>query len=280
VALAIEQRKGGGRGPRTVVRSAAELEPEWLLELFPDRVEDHIRARFDPQRERVEATAESRYEGLVIDSTALRELPPQAEAVLRDAAFERGPGAFVSEPAALEHLTVRTMFAARFDPTVEVLDEARAFAVLERLCVGHGSFAELRRADLLAHLRAELSAPATAALARLAPTHVTLPGGRRLPVHYERDRTPWVQSRLQDFFGQRHGPSIAGGAEPLVLHLLAPNQRAVQVTTDLEGFWDRHYPSLHRQLARRYPKHDWPEDPLHAKPPAPTRGRPRFRGGS
>jgi ATP-dependent helicase HrpB len=57
----------------------------------------------------------------------------------------------------------------------------------------------------------------------------------------------------------------------LVLHLLAPNQRAVQVTRDLAGFWQRHYPELRRQLMRRYPKHAWPEDPLTAQPPAPKR---------
>jgi ATP-dependent helicase HrpB len=88
-------------------------------------------------------------------------------------------------------------------------------------------------------------------------------------VHYESDRPPWVESRLQDFFGMTTGPTIAG--VPLVLHLLAPNQRAVQVTTDLAGFWSRHYPDLRRTLMRRYPKHAWPEDPATAKPPAPRR---------
>jgi ATP-dependent helicase HrpB len=78
-----------------------------------------------------------------------------------------------------------------------------------------------------------------------------------------------VQSRLQDFFGLRDGPRL--GEQPLVLHLLAPNQRAVQVTTDLAGFWQRHYPELRRQLMRRYPRHAWPEDPLVARPPAPGR---------
>ncbi len=94
---------------------------------------------------------------------------------------------------------------------------------------------------------------------RVAPTRVTLVGRRSVEVHYEADRPPWIASRLQDFFGLSEGPKIGG--EPLVLHLLAPNRRAVQVTTDLAGFWERHYPALRRQLMRRYPKHGWPEDP-------------------
>ena len=117
-------------------------------------------------------------------------------------------------------------------------------------------------------LRALLTPEQLALLERLAPEHVTLAHGRRLEVNYEADRPPWVQSRLQDFFGLRTGPELSG--EPLVLHLLAPNQRAVQVTQDLAGFWQRHYPELRRQLMRRYPRHAWPEDPLSAKPPAPT----------
>jgi ATP-dependent helicase HrpB len=86
------------------------------------------------------------------------------------------------------------------------------------------------------------------------------------------DDPPWVESRLQDFFGAVRGPAVGAGRVPLVLHLLAPNQRAVQVTTDLAGFWERHYPALRRELMRRYPRHAWPEDPTTARPPEP-RGR-------
>ena len=68
------------------------------------------------------------------------------------------------------------------------------------------------------------------------------------------------------------GPRLGDGKVPLVLHLLAPNQRPVQVSTDLKGFWDRHYAGIRKELMRRYPRHGWPEDPRTAEPPAP-RGR-------
>jgi len=89
-----------------------------------------------------------------------------------------------------------------------------------------------------------------------------LPGGRQVRVNYETDRPPWIASRLQDFFGMTETPVIARGAVPLVVHLLAPNHRPVQMTTDLAGFWRRLYPRVRRELARRYPKHAWPEDPF------------------
>ncbi|HTM20371.1 MAG TPA: ATP-dependent helicase C-terminal domain-containing protein, partial [Kofleriaceae bacterium] len=98
---------------------------------------------------------------------------------------------------------------------------------------------------------------------RLAPETIALPGRKRVPVNYEVDRPPWIASRMQDFFGLRDGPTVAGGRVPLVLHLLAPNQRPVQVTTDLAGFWQRHYPQLRKELMRRYPRHPWPEHPEH-----------------
>ena len=94
-------------------------------------------------------------------------------------------------------------------------------------------------------------------------------------VNYQADRPPWIESRLQDFFGLAQGPAVAGGALPLTLQLLAPNLRAVQVTTDLAGFWERHYPALRRELMRRYPRHAWPEDPRHAAPPPPRPPRGR-----
>ena len=124
-------------------------------------------------------------------------------------------------------------------------------------------------------LRRELPAPIAGRLDSLVPQRVQLPGGRRLVVNYESDRPAWVESYLQDFFGSRIGPSIVEGQLPLTLHLLAPNRRAVQVTTDLAGFWERHYPELRKSLGRRYPKHDWPQDPLTAKPPRPRKGRKR-----
>ena len=81
---------------------------------------------------------------------------------------------------------------------------------------------------------------------------------------------------MQDFFGLARAPAVGDGRVPLVLHLLAPNQRPVQVTTDLPGFWIKHYPALRKQLMRRYPRHAWPEDPDAARRRVAV---PRYRRG-
>jgi ATP-dependent helicase HrpB len=90
---------------------------------------------------------------------------------------------------------------------------------------------------------------------------VTLGGGRSVTISYEDGKPPSIASRLQDFFGMNDGPRVGGGRVPLVLELNAPSGRAVQVTTDLRGFWERHYPSIRKELMRKYPRHAWPDDP-------------------
>ena len=96
--------------------------------------------------------------------------------------------------------------------------------------------------------------------ARSAIRRIKLPGGREVKIHYEPGKPPWIESRLQDFFGMRESPRIGGA--PVVVHLLAPNHRPVQVTSDLAGFWERLYPQVRKELSRRYPKHKWPEKPV------------------
>jgi len=137
---------------------------------------------------------------------------------------------------------------------------------LRVLAVGLKSLAELesaaRDAGLVHALESQVPPQARRLLDEIAPDRIRLPGGRQVRVHYEPNQPPWVASRLQDFFGMRQTPTVARGAVPVVVRLLAPNNRPVQLTTDLAGFWERLYPQLRRELGRRYPKHRWPEDPL------------------
>ncbi len=122
----------------------------------------------------------------------------------------------------------------------------------------------LRRA-----LERRLPPGAERALDEIAPQVLRLPSGRRAKIQYRDDQPPWTASRLQDFFGLNETPRVANGKVALVLHLLAPNQRPVQMTTDLSGFWQRLYPQVRRELSRRYPRHKWPEDPTSAGASSP-----------
>jgi ATP-dependent helicase HrpB len=114
-------------------------------------------------------------------------------------------------------------------------------------------------------------------LARLAPETCTVPSGSKIRIDYQIDAPPLLAVRIQEMFGLRETPTVCGGRVPLVLHLLSPARRPIQVTTDLAGFWQRGYAEVKKELKGRYPKHAWPDDPLVAEP---TRGVKRGKSNT
>jgi ATP-dependent helicase HrpB len=134
--------------------------------------------------------------------------------------------------------------------------------------LGHGcrSFADLRRADWLQAIQGRLSHEQRQAVEREAPERQAVPSGSRIALKYELGRPPVLAVRIQELFGQRETPRIAGGRVPVLLHLLAPNHRAQQVTDDLASFWANTYAQVRKDLRARYPRHAWPEDPYAAVP--------------
>ncbi|HTA19526.1 MAG TPA: ATP-dependent helicase HrpB [Polyangia bacterium] len=281
VAVDVEERgarAAGGRPGGVTVRLAAAIEPEWLLDVCADRVEEIDALVWNAATERVDRRTGLRFGALSLDES-VTPAPPSEEAsrLLAEAALARGlerlPGA-----EELPRLLARLAFArsvAPADAALPALANDDVGALLRLACVGRRGFAELAEANLAAIALESLPPEAQRLLRTLAPERVTLPGGRGVAVNYAADQPPWIESRLQDFFGLRVGPTIGGGRVPLTLHLLAPNGRAVQVTRDLANFWKQHYPPLRRELGRRYPRHAWPEDGATATPPPPKPPRPR-----
>lgn len=269
VALDAEERPGARGG--VVVRLASQVEPEWLLELFPDRIRDSAELRWNGDAGRVERITRLSYDDLVLEETR-GPAPPSEEAakLLADAVLQRARSR-PEEAEALAGWLRRLELVAGAFPAAGFprFDEAAMRDGVAALCAGARSLEELGGASLPEALAARLTGDQQRLLATMAPERVTLAGGRQVRVHYEVGKPPWIESRLQDFFGSATGPAIGQGRVPLVIHLLAPNQRAVQVTTDLSGFWDRHYPAIRKELMRKYPRHSWPEDPRTARPPEP-----------
>ncbi len=256
VAVDIEDRT---EQALPLVRMYCAIQPDWLLDLFPDRVKERAGVEWNRSAERVEAVSALLYENLVLEETRSGALDPeQAAELLAEKALEAGIEHFVDR-AELQQFLARVEFASGHAPIAK-LDTSAAF---RELCRGLKSFAELKSAG--ASLIPALERRAGARLLNeIAPSRVRLPNGRQTKVNYEANKPPWIASRLQDFFGMRETPRIANGKVALVVHLLAPNKRPVQTTTDLTGFWQRLYPQVRRELSRRYPKHAWPENPYAA----------------
>jgi ATP-dependent helicase HrpB len=135
-------------------------------------------------------------------------------------------------------------------------DEDRAFLV-QQICLGSYSARELAEAPVWPVLLAWLSPGQEELIEQHAPQRFQLPGGRRAHIRYAMDGPPVLSAPIQDLYGLEHTPTIALGRQPLVVEILAPNQRPVQVTQDLAGFWLTTYPELKKTLQKRYPKHAW-----------------------
>ncbi|MGZ3689734.1 MAG: ATP-dependent helicase C-terminal domain-containing protein, partial [Bdellovibrionota bacterium] len=292
VALEVQETKHQGQArAQAQIRSICAIEPEWLFDLSPTLLREVSEASWDSARSRVTAS-----EKLVYGEITLSESPSTAmdEAQvarilskvafgfsLEDLALKPIPEILLAlgkafDPEVVEATVARVELLAKFFPESGLAPPSSAGLAedLAALLSGKRSLEEVRGADFTEAFLAALDNRVPGISARIEqafPLHFTLPGGRRARVGYRLGQPPWLESRLQDFFGMGKTPSLAQGRVPLTLHLLAPNQRAVQVTSDLAGFWQRGYAEVRKELSRRYPRHAWPEDPLHAKPEPPRK---------
>ncbi|HLK66829.1 MAG TPA: ATP-dependent helicase HrpB [Bryobacteraceae bacterium] len=245
-----------------LVRIASAIEPGWLLDLFPGRVREIARVEWNRSAERVESVSSLRFGEIAIEESRGMPDPEAAARLLAEKAMEAGIARFAL-PEELDAFLARVSFASQHG-AVPALGVEAIQQSLQELATGLRSFAELEAASrdggLVRVLEQQLTPAARRLLDEIAPERIKLAHGRQVRVNYEPHQPPWIASRLQDFFGMRQTPAIARGTVPLVVRLLAPNQRPVQVTTDLAGFWERLYPQVRKELSRRYPKHSWPEE--------------------
>jgi ATP-dependent helicase HrpB len=173
---------------------------------------------------------------------------------------ERLAFAHTIDPEAFPHVSGEALLATLTDWLAPMLHGVRRLN-------------DLTRIDLAAALLDRLPWPARARLDALAPTHLEVPSGSRIPIDYADPSAPVLAVRLQEVFGWTETPRIGEGRVPVTLHLLSPAHRPVQVTKDLAGFWKSTYFEVRKDLRGRYPRHPWPEDPLSA--PATRRAKPR-----
>jgi ATP-dependent helicase HrpB len=152
---------------------------------------------------------------------------------------------------------------------------ARAADWLASAFAGKTALAELSAHDLSEALRALLPSNLGRRLDAEAPAHFTAPSGSSVPIDYGSQAGPKVAVRVQELFGLARHPAVAGGRVPLVLELLSPAHRPVQVTRDLPGFWRGSYAAVKAEMRGRYPRHPWPDDPLAAPPTRRAKSRSR-----
>jgi ATP-dependent helicase HrpB len=272
VCVAAESRSPGDRGGRGVrIRTASGIKADWLLSDHGAGISFSDAVEWSERDHKVTGKSRMMYEALVLEEsdvfggTGQSSDSKEVQSLLFEKAKERGAHSFA--PAGqLAQLLGRAKHAKAQDPNMPEFTMDQVHEALFELCKGRRSFAELEDAGLMYQLGQHVD---MGKLARLAPTHVALANGRKPEVHYEEGKPPYIESFLQDFCGTKESPKA--GNTPLVLHLLAPNRRAVQITQDLPSFFSVHYPKIRKELMRKYPRHGWPEDPSVIVPMKPQR---------
>ena len=230
-----------------LIRIASRVEREWLEPTGQETIH-----RFDAASGRVKAVVVDRYDALVLAERPIAADPEVAARMLADAWLTRGPR------AADEQLLRRLRFAGG---DIDVHEMVRTAAY------GARSLDEVT-------LTSALTPTVLRDLDRDAPESLAVPSGRTTRLEYNDDGTVSASVKLQELFGLAETPRIGRRKEPVVLALLAPNGRPVQITRDLRSFWNNTYLEVRKELRARYPKHPWPEDPWTAQPTHRTRRRP------
>ena len=272
---AEETRLGQSTGTTTQIRVASALEKDDILYSFHnDFLKEIESVYFDETALRVRSVRKQCYGTLTIEEGPIAAKQEQIESTLCEALKNYWPKPF-EDGQALDFYKERCSLLQKSGVTLIFPDIAgEDFELfLMQICENKKSFAEIAQQELGDYISEFLSHELNQALQRHLPEKITIGAGRKVVVHYDAQKPPWIASRLQDFFGTKHTPRIAQEKIALVVHLLAPNGQAMQVTQDLDSFWDNHYPAVRRELCRRYPRHSWPEDPRNAPPPEIRSGR-------
>jgi ATP-dependent helicase HrpB len=265
------------RQPESKIFLAAPITREEIDQHFARQVVAEQDVTWDERTEAVVARRRLRLGAIVLEEGAVRDVDPVAAAnLLARTLTAAGVGSLPWGEGASQ-LRQRLAFLHHMDPSwPDVGDAALAHSIdrwLAPRLVGLRRRAEVAQLDLGAALLERLSWSQRAALDDLAPTHLTVPSGSRIPINYENVEAPVLAVRLQELFGCADTPRIGAGRVPLTIHLLSPAHRPLQVTRDLEGFWRTSYFDVRREMRGRYPKHEWPEDPLSATPTARAKRR-------
>lgn len=257
--VATEMTEVEGKEVVVYLNRCAEIDMDELRRLFPNDFQEVDGACYDAVGRRVVKRHELRFRDLVLDSKEGGEPPFDEAARLLAERVAAGELKLKNWDQGVERWIARLVCLSKWMPEMELpgFDEDDKLMVLEEVCQGAKSYKDIKNREIMPVLAKWLSQGQKAVLDAYAPLEVALSNGRKAKVRYTQDGEPWIAMKMQLLYDVNELPEIAQGNTKLLVHILAPNQRPWQVTGDLKGFWERGYPQMKKDLAGRYPKHEW-----------------------
>ncbi|HNW43380.1 MAG TPA: ATP-dependent helicase HrpB [Elusimicrobiales bacterium] len=254
---ALESRQKGGAD--ITLSFAAEITEEWLKESFPGDITTVTRPGLDKDMLTPTTETLTLYRDVVIRNEIAAAARSKMSSDLIAEEFTSGRHKLQHWDEEVEAWLARVAFLAAACPDlgIEALGPEDLDLVIAEICSGARSVAEARQRPVLPALQEWFGWDKNRLIELHAPSKLEMPGGRRAKIRYPRGGEPYLEAKIQDLFTLSETPRIAAGRVPLVIHILAPSMRPVQVTKDLKSFWKESYPQLKPALARRYPRHKW-----------------------
>jgi len=259
VASEIREVETGEKELQTLLTLATRVEEDWLRELFPEAFRDEQVVRFDQTQRRVIGRCETRFHDLVLRSGSASEVSAEKAAAILAQEVCDGNLALKNWDNSVEQWIARVNFVAENFPEMEFphVSAAEKLSLLEQICHGAQSYREIKERAVWPVVKSWLSSGQQQALEDFAPERIKLPGGRSAKISYSESSTPTIAARIQDLYGLENNITMGRGKIPLRIQVLAPSNRPLQITDDLQTFWRETYPKIKKELQRKYPKHEW-----------------------
>ncbi|MDF2634054.1 MAG: ATP-dependent helicase HrpB [Pelosinus sp.] len=261
---------GGDQGREKRIFLAASIHVKTLKNSFKEQIEIQDVIAWDHEAQAVRARRVEKLGALILENNPLMNCDPEKiiSALLRGI-VEEGLALLPWKKTACQ-FRQRLDFMHSVDSTWPNVSDEALLANLEEwlgpFIYGMSSWEHLQRLNLVTALGSMLTWEQGQKLDEWAPTHILVPSGQRIPIDYSNPTMPVLAVRLQEMFGLQETPRIGKGKITLILHLLSPAHRPIQVTKDIASFWENTYVQVKKDLMGRYPKHYWPDNPKQALP--------------
>ncbi|MBE0544397.1 MAG: ATP-dependent RNA helicase [Verrucomicrobia bacterium] len=259
VAAEVREIQGRDSEVNTLLSLATAIEADWLRELFPEDLKSELHVQFDATARRVQAAELQRFRDLALSAKRVDPPPPEAAARLLAEEIASGRLQLPKWDHAVEQWLLRLRLLGEHcaDLQLPPITEEDRKHIIEQLCHGAVSYKDIKEREVKPVVMSWLSHAQRELLDKHAPERLNLPNGRTPKVTYEAGNLPHIALRIQELYDVTQTPRIAMGRVPVLVHILTPGMKPVQITQDLANFWREHYPRIKSELQRKYPRHLW-----------------------